>query len=52
MVSDMYISGLVVDNLETAIAVSVLFGFSIGGVATFMNIIFAECLGVSNIQVI
>jgi len=42
--------GLIVTDMTTALASSVFFGFTIGGCATFMNIIFVECLGEDNIQ--
>ena len=39
-----------VTDFPTAAAASALFGVSIGGVAALMSVIFAESLGVANIQ--
>ena len=45
------ILGLFVQSLVGAILCCVLFGFGIGGVAAFMNVIYAEILGIGIIQV-
>ena len=42
--------GFLVTDFPTAAAASALFGVSIGGVAALMSVIFAESLGVANIQ--
>ena len=39
-----------VTDFPTAAAASAFFGVSIGGVAALMSVIFAESLGVANIQ--
>ena len=39
------------NSFLSAILCCVLFGFGIGGVAAFMNVIFAESMGIETIQV-
>lgn len=46
-----FTSGLFVQSLLGAVLCCVLFGFGMGGVAAFMNVIFAESLGIEIIQV-
>ena len=47
----MFTSGLFVQDFLGAVLCCVLFGVGIGGVTTFMNIIYAESLGIESIQV-
>ena len=46
-----FTSGCFVQYLPGAVLCCVLFGVGMGGVAAFMNVIFAESLGIEIIQV-
>ena len=48
---DFSILGMFVHSFIGAVLCCVLFGVGIGGVAAFMNVIFAESLGIEIIQV-
>jgi len=50
MFLSLFVLGLFVNSLLSAILCCVLFGFGISGVAAFMNVIFAESMGIETIQ--